>query len=128
MSKIEGCGGRLCRALHWQSVKFECVRYAVDDFGGIDKDNAEMTYNLCGKICCRVSSGGSAHVDIPGRCSRSYSASPELLVISSSAEIETGDVICGGGNYYRIVEKISDSPTRFSLENMGEDFADEISV
>lgn len=128
MSRLDGCGGRLCRALRWQSVRFECVRYAVDDFGGIDKENAELTYNLCGKICCKVSSGGSSHVDIPGRYSRSYSASPELLVISSSAEIQQGDVICGGGNYYRIVEKISDSPAKYSLENLGEDFTEEIAI
>lgn len=128
MSRLDGCGGQLCRALKWQSVRFECVRYGVDDFGGIDKANAELTYNLCGKICCKVSGSGSSHADIPGRYGRSYSASPELLVISSSAEIQEGDVICGGGDYYRIVERVSDSPEKFSLENLGEDFADEIAM
>lgn len=126
MNFSEGCGGRLCRALRWYSVKFDGTRYAEDDFGGIDKRHMLLTYKVCGKICSKISGGSSSHTDIPGRYNSSYSVLSELLVICSSADIEEGDVIFSGRDYYRIAERTSDNPLRFSLEKLSDDFGDDV--
>lgn len=118
MSDFDGCGGRICRALRWRASKFDCVRYAEDGFGGIDENNVELSYKLCGRICGKIGKASSGSVDIPGRSCTSHTSAHELLVIASSDTVEIGDVVCDGDYRYRIAEKISDSPEKYALERI----------
>lgn len=122
MSELNGCGGRICRALRWRANKVECFRYAEDGFGGIDESNVELSYKLCGKICGKIGKASSGSVDIPGRSSMSYASVHELLVIASSETIEVGDVVCDGDYRYRITERISNSPEKYALDKIYDDF------
>lgn len=122
MSEFNGCGGRICRALRWRANKLECFRYAEDGFGGIDECNVGLSYKLCGRICGKIGKASSGSVDIPGRSCTSYTSAHELLVIASSETIEVGDVVCDGDYRYRIADKINDSPQKYALERIYDNF------
>lgn len=116
MSNLSGCGGRLCRTLRRHAKKFDCVRYCTDEFGEIDAEHTELSYKICGRIYGKISQSSSSQTDIPGKNCSGYYTNLELLVIMSSNDILSGDIICDGERQYRIIGQICDIPMKFSLE------------
>lgn len=115
---LEGCGGRLCRLLHWSAVKFDCKRCDEGDFGQLEPDNVLLEYSLCGKIGVKFGSGGTKN-DIPGNLGR-RSTSLILTVIASSEPPCEGDIISDNNEVFRIISRISSQPECFALEKIGE--------
>lgn len=118
MNKLCGCGGKLCRTFGRHSKKFNCIRYAADEFGVIDAEKTVASYKICGKIIGKISRNSSNQIDIAGRNNGKYSVCPELLVIMSSGDILTGDVIFDEESRYRITEQICNIPMKFGLERI----------
>lgn len=127
MSKLCGCKGRLCRAFGRQSKRFNCVRYAADEFGIIDAEKAVASYKICGRISGKINRNSSNQIDIAGRNNGKYSVGLELLVIMSSGDILAGDVIFDGESRYRITEQLCDIPMKFGLERIEFDISEKIS-
>ena len=117
---INGCGGQLCMALMNDSKKFECARYATNEFGQINRNKELTTYRICGRISCKMSKSALGQIDIPGKHCGGRKMSYELLVIMSTDDVLEGDIIIDEDEtQYRVDGQIFKHPATFSLEKIG---------
>lgn len=108
--RMDGCGGRLCRACMRILKRFTVTRYPADSFGMPQLSAQPDTFEVCGFTASASSKSSSVGLDIPGRKGGGSSGLRLTVVASSGGEMKKHDRVTADGTEYRVTVVKSGSP------------------
>ena len=108
--RMDGCGGRLCRACMRILKRFTVERYPVDNLGMPLLSEEAATFEVCGFTAAASSKSLSSGLDIPGRKNGGSTGLRLTVVASSGGEVKKHDRVTAGGTEYRVTVVKSGSP------------------